>query len=215
MSKHKTKKEILEDLKKDFPRKDFDGFLYFMICNEACNSVEHNRKKLKELTEKLKLLTTESRDCWMVIFKQEAVAITFAAMCLEACIWDYAACNTSQNKAEENFGSLNLVAKWVVIPQLLCGSDITKRRIGGTCLLGRLRKLKEARNDLVHPKSEPLPDNYNDAIKAIIRKPKKITAEDAFGLIGLLLGELEKVDKTNWWFFQTDFVKKLHKSSAS
>ena len=91
--------------------------------------------------------------------------------------------------------------------------------MGKTCILDKLRKLKEARNELVHPESKPLPDNYHDAIKATFPKRKKITLEDAFGLIGLLLGELEKIDKTNWWFFQTDIykksIKKLYESYAS
>ena len=110
----------------------------------------------------------------------------------------------SQNKAKGYYESLNLVAKWVIIPQLLCGSDITKVRIGDTSLLGKLRELNTARNELVHPKSKPLPDNRNDAATEMLKwvDRKRIKAEDAFGLIGLLLGELEKVDKTNWWFFQ-------------
>ena len=225
MSNHKTKKEIFEHLKKTHPRIDFMADFYFEICKDACIQAKQARAEYDKLRErlpkdgKLRRLSPKGFDLLHEVRKQESVAIAFAAICLEACIWDYAAYNTSQNKAEENFGSLNLVTKWVVIPQLLCGSDITKRRIGGTCLLGRLRKLKEARNELVHPESKPLPDNYNDAIKAIMPKRKKITLEDAFGLICLLLVELEKVDKTNWWFFQTprykESIKKLYESSAS
>ncbi len=222
MIKAKHKKEILENLKKIFPRIGFEGFLYFKICSEAYTQVKRARTELCELQPKdgsVPKLSPKVRVLLGEIPKKESVAIAFAAICLEACIWDYAACNMSQSKAEENFGSLNLVAKWIVIPKLLCGSDITKRRIGGTCLLGKLRKLKKARDNLVHPKSQPLPDNYNDAVKAIMPKPKKITAENAFGLIGLLLGELEKVDETNWWFFQDgtykNSIKKLHESPAS
>ena len=221
MIKAKHKKEILESLKKIFPRIGFEGFHYFEICSEAYTLVKRARTKIRERQPKdgsvpkfdLKIVNLLHE-----ISKQEDVAIAFAALCLEACIWDYAGCKMSHKKVTDNFGSLNLVGKWVVIPQLLCDSDITTVRIGDTCLLGRLRELKKARDGLVHPKSKPLPDNYKDAIKATIPKPKSITAEDAFGLIGLLLGELEKVDKTNWWFFQTDKYKisinKLHESSA-
>ena len=218
----KAKHTILEGLKKRYPRIGFEGFHYFEICSEAYTLVKRARTKLHERQPKdgsvpkfdLKIVNLLHE-----ISKQEDVAIAFVTLCLEACIWDYAGCKMSHKKVTDNFGSLNLVAKWVVIPQLLCGSDITKRRIGGTSLLGRLRKLKDARNELVHPKSKPLPDNYNDAIKATKPKSKSITAKDAFGLIGLLLGELEKVDKTNWWFFQTEryknSIKKLHESSTS
>lgn len=224
MSKRKTEKELLEDLKEKFPRMNFEAHVYWEICRDACTLVKQARAEVKRLRErqpkdgKLYRLGPKGRALLGEITKQESVAIAFAAICLEAFIWDYAACNTSQNKAEEKFGSLNLVAKWIVIPQLLCGSDITKRKIGGTCLLGRLRKLKEARNELVHPSSQPLPDSYIDAVDAIMPKRKKIAAEDALDLIELLLKELEKVDKTNWWFFQKDSknsIKKLHESSPS
>lgn len=223
MSKHRTEKEKLERLKKYFPRIGFEGFLYFEICNEAYNLVKRARKELHERQPKddsVPKFSPKVRDLLNEIGKQENVAIAFAAICLEACIWDYAGCKMSQNKVTDNFGSLNLVGKWVVIPQLLCSSEITKVRIGDTSLLCKLRELKKARDKLVHPKSKPLPDNFTDAIEALGAETerRRITAEDAFGLIGLLLGELEKVDKTNWWFFQTDryknSIKKLHESSA-
>ena len=225
MSKHITEKEKLEHLKKTFPRIGFEGFFYFEICYDACTLVKQARAELEKLHKlrrkdgKLHRLSPKGRDLFGEIPKQESVAIAFAAMCLEACIWDYAACGTSQKKAKDNFQSLNLVGKWVIIPKFLCDSDITQLRMGKTCILDKLRKLRKARNDFVHPKSESLPDNFTDALEATIPKRKKITAEDAFGLIGLLLGELEKVDKTNWWFFQTarykDSIKKLYESSAS
>ncbi len=224
MSKHKTKKEILEDLKKNIPRIGFEGLFCFEICSKAYTLVKEARAEEKKLREpqpkdgKLYRFGAEGLGLLDEIRKQECIAIAFAAICLEACIWDYAACNMSQNKAKENFESLNLVAKWVVIPQLLCGSDITKIRIGDTNLLGKLRELKTARNELVHPKSKPLPDNYNDAVEAIMAERKRIKVEDAFGLIGLLLGELEEVDKTNWWFFQTPAYRnsiKKHQSETT
>lgn len=218
----KHKKSILELLKRIYPRIGFEGFLYFEICSEAYTLVKRARTKIHERQPKdgsVPKFDLKITDLLREIGKQTNVVIVFATLCLEACIWDYAGCKMSHKKVTDNFGSLNLVGKWVLIPQLLCGSDITKVRIGDTSLLGRLRKLKEARNELVHPKSKPLPDNYNDAVEATRPKPKKITAEDTVGLIGLLLGELEKVDKTNWWFFQEvkykDSIKKLHESSAS
>jgi len=120
MSKYRTEKENLELLKKNFPRIGFEGFLYFKICSEAYTLVKRARSEVKKLREhkpkdgKLYRLGEKGRSLLDDIRKQENIAITFAAICLEACIWDYASCNTSQNKAKENFESLNLVAKWVV-----------------------------------------------------------------------------------------------------
>lgn len=223
-----TPKELLEHFRKTHPRLDFYGVRYYEICSEACTLVQDLNSELKKITEPL----SKAEDGKTVsrlgpkrislinnILRQESVTIAFAAMCLEAFIWDYASCGTSQNKADELFGSLNLVAKWVVIPRLLSGSDITRHRIGDTSLLGRLRKLKEARNDLVHPKSKSLPEDVDDAINALRSKKRQIKAKDAFGLIATLLAELEKVDKTNWWFFgdisYKDIIRKDGKSEKT
>ncbi|MFC1636979.1 hypothetical protein ACFL5Z_19320 [Planctomycetota bacterium] len=225
MGKHRPEKEILEGIKQKHPRRGFDGFLYFKICNEAYNLVEEKRLEYDKLIRsspprqsKYRRSTREELDLLSKIREQESVAIAFAAMCLEACIWDYAACGTSQNKAKDNFMPLNLVGKWVIIPKLLCGSDITQLRMGTTCILDKLRKLKKARDSFVHPKSSPLPNTVKEALGAICKR-NGISVSDAFELIRLLLVELEKVDKTNWWFFQTpDYkhvVKGLSKPSTS
>ena len=207
MAKSMTRKEELQLLKKLNPRVGFDGFLYYDICRGACAQV----KKLKSEVVKVHALIRKGGQLCRLgkgmrlldeIKKQESITIAFAAMCLEACIWDYAASKTSKNKAEQNFGSLNLVAKWVVIPQLFCGSDITKKRIDDTCLLDRLRKLVKERNNLMHSKSTALPDKLSDAKKAMIPKPRQITAKEAFSIIRPLLEELKKVDKAQWWLFK-------------
>jgi hypothetical protein len=214
VSNMKFSKRFLQKVEKKFPRAGFEGLLYFEICGQAYTLVKQMREIVdyrQSQDSKLRRLTPGERDLLDKLRKQEAIVITFAAMCLEACIWDYAACNTSQNKAEEYFGSLNIVAKWVVIPKLLCGSDITAKRIDGRNLLCMLRNLKEARNHLVHSKSTVWPDDKVKFYK-LLRHERKITAEDAYGLIKLLLLELEKVDKTNWWFFEkaayTQYIKK-------
>jgi hypothetical protein len=217
----KVPEALLQAVSKTYPRAGFEGLLYYEICCEACSLVKQMREEVQKLRDSQpKELGPQGLDLLDKIRKQEAVAITFAAMCLEACIWDYAACNTSQKKAEENFGSLNLVAKWVVIPQLLCDMDITAKKIDGRDLLCMLRNLKEERNNLVHSKSTVYPDDYDKFLKFFISGEKrKITAEDAFDLIKSLLTELEKVDKTNWWFFQKDAyrysIKKYQESSAT
>jgi len=94
----------------------------------------------------------------------------------------------------------------------MCGSDITKARINGTCLLDRLSKRKEERNELVHSKSTVWSNDMKKFREQMLPKKGKIAAEDAFDLIRLLLAELERVDRTNWWFFQKDayshYIKK-------
>ena len=208
MGSHNKRKSPLDKLKEKYPRACFDGVLFFEICADACISIKQKRQELQKLegakskNGRLRRRSVEELGLLDEISKNECVAITFAAMCLESCIWDYAASSTSQNYTEDYLEKLDFVAKWVVIPKLMCGSDITKARINGTCLLDRLRKLKKARNALVHSKSKPRPNNLTEIVKAMNRK-RDISVEDAFHLIGLLLRELEKVDKTKWWLFKT------------
>jgi len=214
-NKKRTEKEFLKSYKEKYPRIGFNGFFYFKICNEAYNLVKEKRLEYDKLKRnsppkqsKYRRSTKEEFDLLNKIREQESVAIAFAAICLESCIWDYAACGTSQNQAEDNFKGLNLVGKWVIIPKFLCGSDITQLRMGTTCILDKLRKLKNARDDFAHPKSRAWPNTAKKAIEALKSKNRKeISLEDAFELIRLLLGELENVDKTRWWFFQTDNYK--------
>jgi len=212
-------KSPLEKLKEKYPRTGFDGLLFFEICSCACMSIKQKKQELKKLEDakpkdgRLRRRSVEELGLSDEISKLECITVTFAAMCLEACIWDYAACSISQKYMKDYLDKLDFVAKWVVIPQLICGSDITTVRINGTCLLDRLRKLTTARNTLVHPKSRPQPNTLNEVVKAMSRK-RDIKSKDAFGLIGLLLGELEKVDKTKWWLFKTPAYRhsmgKLH-----
>lgn len=200
----------LEKLIKKNPRAGFDGLLYFEICSDACMSIKRKRQELQKIEDakpkdgrsRLRRRSVEEWGLLDEISKHECVAITFAAMCLETCIWDYAACSTSQDYTKTYLENLDFVAKWVVIPQLICGSDITVARINGTCLLDMLRKLKKARNALVHSKSHPQPNDLTKIMKAM-NPQRDITAKDAFGLVGLLLRELEKVDRTEWWLFKT------------
>jgi len=213
MSKHRTEEDEYQETRKKYPRVDFKGHLFFEICRDAYKSFKDNKRKLERLLEEQKqpradnvALFLNIEECKEKINKHEAVAITFAGMCLEACIWDYAACKTSQNYTKNYLERLSFVARWVVIPELICDSNITDTTIDGTNLLGILRNLQKARNALVHSKSKPKPHTIDKYFK-MLSVEGEIAAEDAFNLIKLLLVELEKVDNTNWWFFQTAYYR--------
>ena len=198
----------MDTLKEKYPRAGFEGLLFFEICADVCISMKEEREELAKLERlrskgrSLRRRSVEELGLLDEINKHECVAITFAAMCLESCIWDYAASSTSQSYTEDYLEKLDFVARWVLIPKLTCGADITQARIGDTCLLDKLRKLRKARNALVHAKSHSQPNTLTGIVKAMNRK-RDITGVDAFGLIGLLLRELENVDKTKWWLFRT------------
>ena len=100
----KVPKALLQAVEKNRPRAGFEGLLYYEICHEACTLMKQMRvevEKLQKLRDsqrkggKLYRPGPEEMELLDKIRKQKPIAITFAAMCLEACIWDYAACNTS------------------------------------------------------------------------------------------------------------------------
>lgn len=208
MSKNRTEEEVLQETRKKYPRVFPDGYVFYEICREARNSIKRNRQELEKLNKEYEEpyadragLFVEMQGCIEKLNKAEVVAITFAAMCLEAYIWDYAACNKSQNYTKDYLEKLDFVAKWVVIPELICGS-----RIENPSLLSLLGKLRKARNNIVHSKSKPTPNNLDEFRKALNKK-REIKGEDAFNVIRLLLEELDKIDNSNWWFFQTPYYR--------
>ena len=72
--------------------------------------------------------------------------IVFAAMCIEAAAFDFAATQLSDSYAQRYLDKLDLVSKWVVVPKLICGRSL--KESGPS--LNALRVLVRARNALVH-----------------------------------------------------------------
>lgn len=73
----------------------------------------------------------------------------FAAMCLEAFIYDYAATSFTDTYTHKYLDKLDLVAKWVVIPKLVLGIEFPR----DTQPFEHLRAIKKERDKLVHSKS--------------------------------------------------------------
>lgn len=90
--------------------------------------------------------------------------IVFAAMCAEAAVFDLAAIHLGDGYAEQHLDKLDLVSKWVVVPQLICGKSI---RLNGSAA-NSLRAMVKARNFLVHHRS--LPFDPDSATTANVRK---------------------------------------------
>ncbi|VVD99643.1 hypothetical protein [Pandoraea anhela] len=77
--------------------------------------------------------------------------IVFSAMGCESAIYDLAAIHLTDSYAESIIDKLDVIGKWVVVPQLICGKPL---KPDGPAL-NALRTLIPARNLLVHNKSHP------------------------------------------------------------
>lgn len=75
--------------------------------------------------------------------------IVFSAMACEASIYDLAAIQLGDEYASKYLDKLDLVAKWMVVPSLICGRGLSE---DGPAI-NSLRTLTRTRNALVHHKS--------------------------------------------------------------
>jgi len=81
--------------------------------------------------------------------KNAVIAIVFSAMYLEAFIYDYAAISLGDKYVKDHLDRLDLVSKWILVPRLVTGKEISK----SDHAFEALKKLNSARNSLVHLKS--------------------------------------------------------------
>ncbi|HEX8352811.1 MAG TPA: hypothetical protein VF611_07930 [Pyrinomonadaceae bacterium] len=128
-------------------------------------------------------LTEEAEEC-------SSIVIVFAAMCLEAFIYDYGAVHTSDSYMENYVDKLSPVAKWVVVTKLVTGKDFPT----DSQAFQMLRTLMKARNDMVHFKSFDVPVDDLKKLQKLMNKAPIISAQDAFKAISLVMIELEKLD---------------------
>ncbi len=112
--------------------------------------------------------------------------IVFSAMALEAAVFDFAAIHLGDEMAKEHLDKLDLLGKWVIVPQLVCGRAL---REDGPAF-NNLRSLVKARNRLVHHKSMP----YSKSVLAEVEKRSQQFRQDvglALKTVVLLSLELE------------------------
>ncbi|TXD63497.1 hypothetical protein FUT88_02310 [Ralstonia sp. TCR112] len=143
----------------------------------------------------------------------EAIKTTvFSAMACEAGIYDLAAIHLGDKYATKVLDKLDVIAKWLVVPRLICGKSL---ELGGPAING-LRSLVPARNRLVHAKSLP---GFTDAsdqkqLQAVIDAGDKqmsqivqsaVPAVQTVILLSLELNRVMGVPSGVLPFFERDF----------
>ncbi len=114
-------------------------------------------------------------------------AIVFSAMCLESAINDYAGWQLGDRYYESHLDSLDVVSKWVVIPKLVCGKELPKSGAS----FSALKKLVQARNQLVHNKSRDFEPSDQSHAKSVVDKNKKFEDDFKNSLKALYLMSME------------------------
>ena len=139
-------------------------------------------------------------------------ATVFAAMACEAAIYDLAAIQLGDKYAAKVLDKLDVIAKWLVVPRLVCGKSLDP---AGPAING-LRSLAPARNRLVHAKSLPGFSDLSDEkhLRAVIDAGNKQISQiinaavPAVQTVILLSLELNRVMGTPTGalpFFERDF----------
>jgi len=86
------------------------------------------------------------------------IAVVFTAMYFEAFIYDYAASCMGDNYSKDHLDKLGFISKWLVIPKLITGKEISK---SGQAYES-LKRLHKDRNSLVHLKSREMNFNHEE-----------------------------------------------------
>jgi len=118
--------------------------------------------------------------------------IIFSALAVEAFIYDYGARKTSDSFVQNYLDKLDLVSKWVVVPQMVTGKDFPRDRSG----FKLLRELVRNRNSLIHHKSLKIDletENYIDQINKMTGDLLE-KAERAVATLDKLTNDLKSID---------------------
>jgi hypothetical protein len=122
--------------------------------------------------------------------------IVFAAFCLEAFIYDYAAENFSDRFAQRYLDTLDLRSKWVIIPQLVTGREFPRE----TQPFQHLIELIKERNNLVHFKSKAMKDYPGFNINSPKKDDKELNPyETVIEVLTLLKNIDSETIKNDWW----------------
>ena len=181
-------------------------------------TAQTNKEKLPSLLNKLSQLTGDDADYFNhievdpiedLIDHHCMIIIVSCAFALEGYINDYAGRNLSDSFIED-IDKLDLVSKWIIIPQLVTGKKFPKD--GRAYQL--LKQLVSDRNFLAHPKSTSL-FVYDEKAKKLVVSPKLIRmhefhqslfekAQNAINALNELSLVMENLDPEEYTSFHLD-----------
>ncbi|QCF24839.1 hypothetical protein [Hydrocarboniclastica marina] len=120
------------------------------------------------------------------------VAVVFTAMYFEAFIYDYAASCLGDKYSKDHLDKLDFVSKWLVIPKLITGKEISKSGQAYEAL----KRLNKDRNSLVHLKSREMSFNAEEMASYLERRETDIqeSVKNCRKALKYVLKELLEID---------------------
>lgn len=120
------------------------------------------------------------------------ITVVFSAMTAEAYIWDYAARNFSSSFVKKYIDRLDVISKWVIVPQLVAGGRFPTEGEAFELLKDLIRN----RNSFVHHKTTFFPEDPEEMHAKLRRTVSEEVekAERAVEAIKKLVMELCNID---------------------
>lgn len=128
---------------------------YYRICKEQNRLYQELDAALTEAAltplaeDEISANAAKQEECYEKREQAAVIGITFAALCLEAFFYDYAATELSDVFAED-VDKLDLPSKLLIVPWLVCGKALDR----SSDVYEKLKQLSKDRNYLVHFKSK-------------------------------------------------------------
>lgn len=185
----------------EIARENFDSFSdheHAVAKIRADNSAEPRYSEYELMAEENKMR------------KSGVIVIVFAAMAVEAYVYDYAARNLTDSFTENYLDKLDTLAKWMLVPRLITGKELPKDNHA----FQLLTNLIKARNKIVHSKSKSLPNSPSDEFWKTYREsrdtfPKQV--KDAIKTMDTLAIAIEEIDEKEFatCYFDSPIGKNL------
>jgi hypothetical protein len=184
--------------------------LFSSIVKESYKKMMGLDPQVKKLRQEFRNTEDEDREILIreEIFETEKelaklsiIVIVFSAMATEAYIYDYAARHLGDNFVKAHLDKLDVISKWVIIPELITGKEMPRHENWRE----RLAKLIKVRNSIIHHKSSEPPAVLVDAEKYLKRLSDETeltyeTARQSITLLGVLADKIIEIDpeETPW-----------------
>ncbi|TET17780.1 MAG: hypothetical protein E3J75_01500 [Dehalococcoidia bacterium] len=162
-----------------------DSYLKVLRLTEEISKIEGSFRKSKKLSDEEDRLIAEK---WGTRNDYIVLTIVFSALSLEACINNYAIERLSKRYLKNYLDKLNLVSKWIIIPQIVTGQQLDP----GSEPIQNLGWLVNQRNNLVHFKTKKVKSGQLKASDFLW----PVQAEKALDTVRIVVLALKKIDKT-------------------